>query len=903
MPPTTNSIYPTHLPGDPQADPAAIVTHGAARFTLLTARLVRLEYAPAGGFEDRASRSFVHRRLAVPAFTSQRVGTRLEIVGEHLRIDYDERHGFTAAGLSITLANGCTWRYGDADDANLGGTLRTLDKADGPVALEPGLLSRAGWSLVDDSASPLLDGGWIAPRRPGAPALDLYFFAYGQDYAACLRDFRTLSGQVPLLPRWALGNWWSRYWAYRQDELLALMRDFAAHRIPLAVCVIDMDWHITHTGNASRGWTGYTWNRELFPDPRQLLAELHALGLKIALNLHPADGVWPHEAAYADFARALGQDPASGAPIAFALSDRVFAQAYFTLLHHPHEAAGVDFWWIDWQQGRRTPRCAIDPLWWLNHLHFHDLARDGWRRPFTFSRWGGLGGQRYPIGFSGDTVISWRSLAFQPYFTATAANVAAGWWSHDIGGHMEGIDDAELYLRWVQFGVFSPILRLHSTQNPYLERRPWGRDSETLRHARAALQLRHALIPYLYSMAWRDHAAGCALVTPLYHAYPDAAPAYACPAQYLFGSELLVAPHCAPRAADTQLSRQVVWLPPGDWYDFFTGEYYPGDAWHSLYGELAEIPVFARAGAIVPLADAGSAFSADVDTDTDGDRKPDAAPPRLVVHIFPGADNRFELYEDDGESNAYLAGASALTPIQQRSSASALHLLIGPTFGDCSVVPPARAWTLVLHARAAPTQIVAEIDGQACPFETQYDADSGALHLILPPFAPQARCSVVLSPPPEVRRSEDLRARLARLIAAFRCASEAKRALAVRLDEIVADFTILGAYRTALSDGQLRAMLETLTGAGLHQTQASGENLRIVWNRHADARLTLRWSIENRTTWDPYRRYRQEAGPAPRFAEYRPLTHPGAWQLSLHYGTLLAVSEREPADPTAAGEV
>ena len=199
-----------------------------------------------------------------------------------------------------------------------------------------------------------------------------------------------------------------------------------------------MDWHITKTGNDSSGWTGYTWNRDLFPDPAGFIAWLHQHGLKTALNLHPADGVYPHEEQYAAMAKALDVDPATERPIDFNLSDPAFARAYFEILHHPLEAQGVDFWWLDWQQGTRSRLAGLDPLMWLNHLHFYDLARDGSKRPFIFSRWCGLGNHRYPIGFSGDTVVTWESLAFQPYFTATAANVGYGWWSHDIGGHMGG---------------------------------------------------------------------------------------------------------------------------------------------------------------------------------------------------------------------------------------------------------------------------------------------------------------------------------------------------------------------------------------------------------------------------------------------------------------------------------
>ena len=142
-------------------------------------------------------------------------------------------------------------------------------------------------------------------------------------------------------------------------------------------------------------------------------------------------------------ARFMGQRPGrAGSRCHFDLADPRFVEGYFEILHHPMEAQGVDFWWLDWQQGQRMVHSkqpvaeVMDPLWWLNHLHFYDLGRDGTKRPFIFSRWGGLGNQRYPIGFSGDSCVTWASLEFQPYFTATASNVAFGWWSHDIGGHM-----------------------------------------------------------------------------------------------------------------------------------------------------------------------------------------------------------------------------------------------------------------------------------------------------------------------------------------------------------------------------------------------------------------------------------------------------------------------------------
>ncbi|HEX5691309.1 MAG TPA: TIM-barrel domain-containing protein, partial [Roseiflexaceae bacterium] len=502
---------------EPQPDPAAVVQAPSVRFTVLTSRLIRMEYSAEETFEDHPSQAFWFRRQPAPPFDVRRSDEAIEIETEHLQLRYfPTEQGFSPYTLSIRLKSaGTTWSYGDNvwRSQNLKGTTRTLDETNGYAPLEPGLVARSGWSVVDDSRSLIFDDdGWLQPRA--APTnLDLYFFGYGSDYIACLQDFQRVSGKTPLVPRWALGNWWSRFWAYTQEELQALMQDFEAHDMPLSVCIVDMDWHIVQTGNRSSGWTGYTWNTALFPDPKGMIAWLHDKGLKMALNLHPADGIHPHEAQYRQLAEILGVDPDSNDPIPFDISNPLFTEAYFAVLHHPHEADGVDFWWMDWQQGTQTKVQGLDPLAWLNHLHFYDLQRDGRKRPFIFSRWGGLGNHRYPIGFSGDTVVSWESLAFQPYFTATAANVAYSWWSHDIGGHFWGIEEAELYLRWVQYGVWSPILRLHSSNSPHSERRPWAWGRVVEEHARAAFQLRHALIPYIYAMAWRNSETGIPLIT------------------------------------------------------------------------------------------------------------------------------------------------------------------------------------------------------------------------------------------------------------------------------------------------------------------------------------------------------------------------------------------------------
>jgi hypothetical protein len=429
------------LRGEPLADPDAVVVHGECRFTVLTARLIRIEWAPGGAFDDRASYAFPTRRAPVPPFHLAVSGDELTIDTGSLRLRRVGRTGeHTADNLSVELdlpGGTVRWAPGTIDRQNLRGARRTLDGCRGEAALDPGLLSRSGWSLHDDSALVRFDPttGWV--QAPLAPLQDWYLFGYGHDFKAALAEYARLGGGVPMIPRWILGAWWSRYWAYSDQDIRRLIAEFAEHDFPLDVFVIDMDWHL-------QGWTGYTWNTDLFPDPQATLSWIHRQGLRATLNLHPADGVGPHEAAYEDVAEALAVQ--AGERVPFQISDPAFARAYFELLHHPLEDQGVDFWWMDWQQGRASELPGLDPLPWLNHLHYEDMRRRHGRRPVVFSRWGGLGNHRYPVGFSGDTFATWEALRFQPYFTATAANVLYGWWSHDIGGHFDAAEP-ELYAR------------------------------------------------------------------------------------------------------------------------------------------------------------------------------------------------------------------------------------------------------------------------------------------------------------------------------------------------------------------------------------------------------------------------------------------------------------------------
>lgn len=566
----------------------------------------------------------------------------------------------------------------------LPGTARTLDMVNGSTKLEKGILSRSGGSILDDSKSLLLKDDEIIPREK---CRDIYYFAYGNDHLGQLKDYYLLTGAVPLIPKFALGNWWSRYKAYTQEEYRHLMQTFIDRNVPITVATIDMDWHWVDVkskfGDASApgrprtvqeimyncllpGWTGYSWNTELFPDHKELLQWLHNNGFKVPLNVHPSQGIRSYEDCYEAFCRSMGIDPCKQNRIPFEITNRKFREAYFKDAHRPLENEGVDFWWIDWQQGKLTDVPGLDPLWMLNHYHIADMNNQG-KRPLILSRYAGLGSHRYPLGFSGDTFCTWKSLAFQPYFTSTAANAGYSWWSHDIGGHQMGIQDDELYLRWIQFGVFSPINRLHSSNSDFMGKEPWQRSWAVCHIAEEFLRLRHKLIPFLYTANYRTHTDGIPICMPMYYVY-DCEEAYRANNQYLFGSQLLVCPVTKPVHKRLGLAEANVWLPEGKWTDIFTGRCYKGGSWVRMYRDLDSIPVLAPAGAIVPMYQRGDSNDLGLDQPLD-------------IHVWSG-NGSYLLYEDDGETMAYTEGKSCMTAFEVREDSDRLTFTIVPS-KDC----------------------------------------------------------------------------------------------------------------------------------------------------------------------------------------------------------------------------
>ena len=697
----------TNLYSDGKTERAQVVEFDGKRFSVISPFLIRLE---AGVFTDKTTQVVLRRFFGKVKMESKVENGVLTIETDGLLLTCKGGE-FAPDTLSIRLKTKpyTEWHYGDKPLQNLGGTVSTLDQINGECALGDGVCSIDGYALIDDSKTALFtDDGWFEPRDE--KCFDLYFFGHGHDYEKAVQDYYRLTGIPELLPAYALGNWWSRYFKYTEKSYLALMDKFKEEDVPISVGIVDMDWHLTDGDGreyVADGWTGYTWNRELFPDPKRFLEELKKRNLHTALNLHPAAGVRHWDDDYEEMAKRMGIDPKSKQPVPFNCLSQEFWKAYFEVLHFPKEQDGVSFWWMDWQQGtdyqwmhfydpKKDPLECLNPLWLLGHFHFLASKRGG-KRGLFFSRYAGYGSQRYPIGFSGDNVITWESLDFQPYFTVTASNIGYGFWSHDLGGHMMGYRDDELNARWIQFGVFSPIFRIHSSNSAFTVREPWNFRADASDSLKAFMQLRHRLFPYLYTMCYRNYAELIPLMRPLYHVNPEDKGAYECKNAYWFGSELIAAPITEKADPVTGRGHTKVWLPAGKWVDWFTGYVYEGGEKLDIFRPIEQMPLFCKAGAIVPM----QAHKAHDNRLGNSDS--------LEIAVAAGANGKFRLYEDDGE-NMPSESNRLDTEMELTFGDKEARFVISPANGNLSLVPGKRHIVLLCKGFAPGT--VFEMSGK-----------------------------------------------------------------------------------------------------------------------------------------------------------------------------------------------
>lgn len=748
------------------ASASTVVRDGNARFSVLSTSLVRAEYAPSAAFEDRPTLTAVRRGPPhVRVVSRVRHGWR-EITTARLTLRWRRGTGpFTPATLRVRFRDGNETREVAVDPAAkqsfLGGWTRGLDLLTGPVALNPGVVSRDGWHAVDDTrTAALVDTAPGYATRDGSAEQrrDWYVFAYGTDLQRALRDLRTMTGAAPLVDRASFGVWFSKYEAFSAGDFDTIADAFATRGIPLGMVSLDTDYKrvadpigaaIAAQAAGAPGrpysWNGWDWNRDLFPDPAAFISRLHARGIDVAANIHPSinsrDPALPAVEARTGplgtddgMCRILQADTMGQCKV-FNWGKASNLDAYFDL-HRPFADAGVDAMWLDWcceaPDAVRVP--GLNPDAWINSRYAAYQRGRGERWP-SFSRIGasfspsgfygdrqnpdgGLGAlaeHRSTVQFTGDTCATWAMLAFEAEMTPAAAAIGLPYVSHDIGsfagrpiagqcngtiaGRSNVVPD-ELYARWVQFATFEPLDRLHSHHG---KRLPWEYPGPAGDAAAEALRLRTALVPTTYTLARRARDTGLPITGPLYLMWPTEAGAYEHPQQRTFGPDIVAAP--VVTAGDPATVDQ--WVPPGVWIDWFTGERFVGPAVRRRSVPLSRTPVLARAGALVVTAP--------------DDRPATPSPARLRVDAFRGSHGRFVLYEDAGQGLAHERGAWARTRLDQTRRGGGVRITVGAAHGGFAGRATVRSWEFRIRDVSRPRRVTE--NGDRVPVSrVRYDA-------------------------------------------------------------------------------------------------------------------------------------------------------------------------------------
>jgi alpha-glucosidase (family GH31 glycosyl hydrolase) len=684
-----------------RSDDKAVVKGSNFRISVITERVVRLEFSPSGQFIDRPTQLVSKRNLGLAEFNVRQDTNIVEINSRYFALTYIKRTPFAGnpaqptKNLKITLNSRepdrvKDWYYGHPEIRNMGGNIVGVDM---PLdrTYTKGLYSLDGFASIDDSNSLIImEDGTLA--SPPTDHTDIYVFMYDRDFKQALFDYFKMTGTPSLIPRYAFGNWWSRNITYDDESTLALIKRFEKKKIPLAIMLFDHDWHYRNVKELVNLKTGYTFNNKLFKDPKAMISQFHNRGIRVGVVIDPTGGFYPHEQFYKQASEYLGI--ADSKIILFDPFNPKLIDVYFKVFLHPLEALGVDFFWNDYKGSN-----DIRKLWAVNHYMYLDAGRNTARRSMFLARNGLAAPHRYPICYGGSSEVSWEALKELPFLYINAANAGISFVSHDVGGNHGGIEDRELYIRYLELSVFEPILRFHGARGVYYKREPWLWDVETESIAAEYLRLRHRLIPYLYTEAYNYTKSGTTLVQPFYYNYLWCYDDDLYRNQYYFGSQLLVCPILEKK--DNTMNRTIhrFFIPDGIWYDFNTGKKFPGNHKYVSFFKEEDYPVFAHAGSIIPLSNRSDYNNVGLPTD-------------LEIQIFPGVSNTYTLYEDDGVTSLYKEGYYLKTSIDYNYLHSNYTVIVRSIDGKSGIVPERRNYKFVFRNTKEPTSVTAFFNNQ-----------------------------------------------------------------------------------------------------------------------------------------------------------------------------------------------
>lgn len=691
------------------ANPKCIVKGDKYRFTILSDRLIRLEYSENGVFEDRATVHVFNRNFDIPKYEVMEDARMLTIVTDYFKLYYIKNSSFKggrvspASNLKVEFLENIDpnkpnryWYYGMPEVKNYGAPGFELMRKKKRIDLDKGLFSLDGFVTLDESDSMVIGEDGVFYNKDNN-SIDIYLFVYLNDYSKCLQDYYKITGFTPLIPRYALGNWWARNCQYDDFKLGQLVTNFKEKKIPVSAIILNHDWHL----KGKNSYTGFTFNTSFFKNPSNTIKFLHDNNIKVGLTVNPFDGFNSIDPVYNETIKYLKTD--NNGIVPFNVYDPRVIDVYLKFYIHQLDNMGVDFYFIDYNNRDNLKELSI-----LKHYQYYDMMKYSNRRPLIYGYNSCMSPHRYSVLYSGKSVVSWDTLREIPLFNVHSSNNGVTWWSHDIGGFHNGTEDNELFIRFVQLGTFSPIMKLSSDDGKYYKREPWRWGIKTYDITKDYLQLRHRLIPYIYSEAYRLSRFGAPLLSPLYYKNPEMYDDPLYRNEYYFGSELFISPILTSK--DYIMDRVIhkFYIPEGTWYDFITGKKFPGNRRYVSFFKDQDYPVFVKMGSIIPMSYDEDVF--------------DTKPPRnMEIQIFPGQSNNYLLYEDDGETNLYLKNNYVLTSIDYNYMPNNYTVIVRALEGKGDIIPSLRNYKFVFRNTKKAEDVTIYKDYEKVPFESYVD--------------------------------------------------------------------------------------------------------------------------------------------------------------------------------------
>ena len=659
------------------SNPNNIIKGQYYRITILSDSLYRFEYNPKGIFEDRPTLLAWFRNTAPVQFKKVEVNNKIKIITKYAKISYIKEKKFLgtkinpSVNLKVELLNSKRiWYYKHPEIRNLGGPSLEMQNKDGKLQFGKSLFSLDGFVSIDDSKNQVIDENGCLNERDNEE-IDVYLFVYGNDFKLGLKDYYNLTGYPTLIPRYALGNWWIKNETYTQNQIINLVEKFNENNIPLSVLILDNDWHIRPNKNNKLLKTGFSFNANYINDPYSLIKKLNENNIKLGLTISPLEGFYDCDPVYKETIKYLKPDKKGIIP--FNVLNQRLIDVYLKFYIHPLDNSGITLFYLDCNDPKKINTIAM-----LQYYHFMDIKRLN-KRPLLLSYNTFIAQHRYSITYSGKSIVNWQTLKQIPLYNGMASNSGISWCSQDIGGYYKGIEDNELYIRFIQLGVFGPIMKFGSDKGKYYRREPWLRDIKTQEIIKRYLQLRNRLIPYLYNEAFRYSSMGELLIKPIYYKYPKYYDDDLFKNEYYFGTEFFITPILKKK--DYVMNRVIhkFYLPEGNWYEFINGKKFKGDRKYISFYRDQEYPVFVKEGAIIPL---------------NGEYNDINLPKKMEIQIFPGNNNIYELYEDNGENYDYIKGLYVITTFKYIYDKDNYKLEISPKRYCSNILPETRDYII-----------------------------------------------------------------------------------------------------------------------------------------------------------------------------------------------------------------